>query len=82
MLHAAQLRAARALLGWRQEDLAREAKVGIATLQRIESAQGPVTGNVATIWRLQTTLERAGICFITAQAGQPAIGVSKIVLER
>jgi len=77
MLYAAHLRAARALLGWRQEDLAREAKVGLATLQRIESAEGPVSGNARTIWKLQSALERAGIRFILGGAGEPIIGVSK-----
>jgi transcriptional regulator with XRE-family HTH domain len=77
MIHAAHLRAARALLGWRQEDLARQAKVGLATIQRIEGADGPVTGNARTIWKLQATLERAGIRFIAGGPGEPIIGVSR-----
>jgi transcriptional regulator with XRE-family HTH domain len=77
MIHAAHLRAARALLGWRQDDLARQAKVGLATLQRIESADGPVSGNARTIWKLQATLEHAGIRFIGGGPGEPTIGVSK-----
>jgi transcriptional regulator with XRE-family HTH domain len=77
MLHAAHLRAARALLGWRQEDLAHKAQVGLATLQRIESVDGPVTGNAKTIWKLQATLERAGIRFISGGPGEPVIGVSR-----
>jgi transcriptional regulator with XRE-family HTH domain len=79
MIHAAQLRAARALLGWRQEDLAHHAKVGLATLQRIERADGPVSGNAGTIWKLQAALEQAGIRFIAGSSGDPTIGVSKQV---
>jgi transcriptional regulator with XRE-family HTH domain len=74
MLYAAQLRAGRALLAWRQEDLAREAGVGLATLQRIERSEGPVTGNARTVWKLQNALERAGVCF-TEEAAM--IGVSR-----
>lgn len=79
MLYSAHLRAARALLGWRQEDLARKADVGLATLQRIESGDGPVTGNARTIWKLQATLERAGIGFIIGTPDEPIIGVSRRV---
>src|SRR5450759_412787 len=49
MLHAAQIRAARALLGWRQEQLAKASGVGTATIQRIEKSVGPVGGYVSTL---------------------------------
>jgi transcriptional regulator with XRE-family HTH domain len=64
MLQVAQLRAARALLGWRQEDLARTAKVGVATIRRIESQEGALTGYVSTLLKIQTAFEQAGIHFI------------------
>jgi transcriptional regulator with XRE-family HTH domain len=64
MLQVAQLRAARALLGWRQEDLARAAKVGVATIRRIESQQGPMAGYVSTLVKIQAAFEHAGIQFI------------------
>lgn len=67
MLECAQIRAARALLGWRQEDLARKAKIGLATIARIEQGQGVVQGNVSTIVKIQTALERAGISFVAVQ---------------
>ena len=47
VMQAAQIRAARALLGWRQEDLAKAAKVGLATIARIEQGEGMVQGNFA-----------------------------------
>ena len=53
MLQAAQIRAARALLVWRQEDLAEAAKVGLATIVRIEQGQGMVQGNYSTIIKIQ-----------------------------
>ena len=35
-----QIRAARALLRWRAEDLANEAKIGVATVRRAEAKDG------------------------------------------
>jgi transcriptional regulator with XRE-family HTH domain len=64
MLQVAQLRAARALLGWRQEDVAQAAKVGIATIRRIESQEGPLMGYVSTFLKIQAAFEQAGIQFI------------------
>jgi transcriptional regulator with XRE-family HTH domain len=64
MLEAAQIRAARALLGWRQEDLSRASGVGTATIQRIEKSHRPITGYVSTLVRIQAALEQAGIQFI------------------
>ena len=71
MLQSAQLRAARALLGWRQEDLAKASGVGLATVARIEQGKGVVQGNFSTIVKIQQALERAGISFID----DPAVGI-------
>jgi transcriptional regulator with XRE-family HTH domain len=65
MLESAQIRAARALLGWRQEDLSKASGVGTATIQRIEKSRSPVTGYVSTIMRIQAAFEKAGILFIS-----------------
>jgi transcriptional regulator with XRE-family HTH domain len=73
MLQAAQIRAARALLGWRQDDLAKAAKVGLATVARIEQGEGMVQGNFSTIAKIQQALEREGISFTADQEG--GIGV-------
>jgi transcriptional regulator with XRE-family HTH domain len=64
MLQASQLRAARALLGWRQEDLAKASKTALATIARIEQGEGPAQGRVSTIIRIQDALQHAGIRFI------------------
>jgi transcriptional regulator with XRE-family HTH domain len=68
-MQAAQIRAARALLGWRQEDLAKVAKVGLATVARIEQGEGMVQGNFSTITKIQQALEREGISFIAEPGG-------------
>ena len=64
MLHCAQIRAARGLLDWRQDDLAKAARIGIATLRRIEDGTGPAMANMSTLLRIQAALEKAGVCFI------------------
>ena len=74
MLYAAQLRAARVLLGWRQEELAKAANIGLSTIQKIEQTGGLVMGNVSTVMRLQQALENAGIKFLdTDSNGGPGV---------
>jgi transcriptional regulator with XRE-family HTH domain len=63
MRYSAQIRAARALLGWSQDKLARRAGIGLATLRRIEQTEGIVKGNFSTVLKIQKTLEQAGIQF-------------------
>ena len=69
MLQTAQIRAARALLGWNQDDLAKAAKVSIATIRRIEGQEGPVMGYVSTLMSIQSAFEKAGIIFQDEDAG-------------
>jgi transcriptional regulator with XRE-family HTH domain len=64
MLESAQIRAARALLGWRQEDLSSASGVGTATIQRIEKSHRPISGYVSTLVRFQAAFEQAGVQFI------------------
>jgi transcriptional regulator with XRE-family HTH domain len=72
MRYSAQIRAARALLGWSQTQLARRAGLGLATLQRIERNEGIEKGKFSTVIKIQKALEQAGIHF-TEDAGE--IGV-------
>jgi transcriptional regulator with XRE-family HTH domain len=73
MRYSAQIRAARALLGWSQGKLARAAGIGLTTLQRIEQNEGVVKGNFSTVLKIQKALEKAGILFTDNEAGE--IGV-------
>jgi len=75
MLEAAQIRAARALLGWRQEQLAKASGVGTATIQRLENSKGPLGGYVSTMKRIQIAFERAGVRFLPDEPGSGGIGV-------
>jgi transcriptional regulator with XRE-family HTH domain len=69
MIIAAQIKAARALLGLGQLEVAKLAKVGISTLKRIELAS-EISGSARTLWRIEEALEAAGIEFIPAQGGK------------
>jgi predicted transcriptional regulator len=59
-----QLRAARALIGWEQVDLAHRAKVARGTIRRMESFEGPIGSRTSTLMQVQQTLEKAGIQFL------------------
>ena len=65
MIEAAQIKAARALLGIGQVELSELAGVGLTTLKRIELSD-EITGSARTLWKIQTALEAAGVEFIPA----------------
>ena len=80
MRYSSQIRAARALLGWSQDKLARVAGIGLTTLQRIEQNEGVVKGNFSTALKIQKALEKAGIVFSDDEAGE--IGVHLRISKR
>ena len=64
MITAGQLKAARGLLGWSQHELSKVAGVGISTVKRMESRDGPIGGYADNVWKIERALEEAGIIFI------------------
>lgn len=66
-IHPEQIRAARALLGWKREDLANASGLTVRTLVRIENAQ--TTPRQTTLEVLSAALESAGIEFIPENGG-------------
>ena len=80
MRYSSQIRAARALLGWSQDKLARASGIGLATLQRLEQNEGVVKGNFSTILKIQKVLEQAGVHFTDDEAGE--IGVHLQIRKR
>lgn len=70
MIFSAEIRAARALLGWSQLELAEAASIGVATVRRLESSRGEMRGSVGTVWKIERALERAGIEFIPAEGSK------------
>lgn len=64
MLTAAQLKAARALVGMEQRALAEASGISLPTIQRMEASNGNVRGVVDTLTKVMTALENAGVEFI------------------
>ena len=71
MIEAAQIKAARALLGISQLALSELADVGINTVKRIELTD-EITGSARTLWKIQTALEQAGVGFDSSGRAQRA----------
>lgn len=61
MITAAQIRAARALLGMDQRTLAQAAGLSLPTIQRMEASDGQVRGNIDSVVKLVEAIERAGV---------------------
>ncbi|MGC9955088.1 MAG: helix-turn-helix domain-containing protein [Rhizomicrobium sp.] len=61
MITAAQLRAARALLGIDQRQLADIAGLSVPTIQRMEASEEVIRGNVDSLMKLIAALNTAGI---------------------
>lgn len=61
MITAAQLRAARALLGIDQRQLADLSLVSLPTIQRMEASEGNVRGTVDTLTKVVEALDRLGL---------------------
>jgi transcriptional regulator with XRE-family HTH domain len=74
MITAAQLRAARVLLGLDQRRLAELSGLSVPTIQRMEASEAMVRGNVDSLVKLITALDAAGIELIGEGAVSSADG--------
>jgi transcriptional regulator with XRE-family HTH domain len=61
MITSGQLRAARALLGIDQRELAKRCGLSLPTIQRMEASDGVVRGNVDSLMKLVDALAADGI---------------------
>ena len=77
MVSIRQIKAARALLGWSQADLARHSSISEPTIARLETADGQLGGRVNTAARIVEALEKAGIEFIDENGGGPGVRLRK-----
>ena len=74
MITAAQLRAARVLLGIDQRRLAEQSGLSVPTIQRMEASETMVRGNVDSLVKLIAALDAAGIEMIDDGAVSQAQG--------
>lgn len=71
-----QLKAARALVGMEQSDLADRADVSVNTIRKMEARGAEtLTSGLDTIKRVQGALEAAGVEFLNH--GQPGVRLAK-----
>jgi hypothetical protein len=76
-LTSAQLRAARALVRWSAEDLARHSAVGVTTIRRAELTENETSLTAANNQALRRALESAGVEFIDENGGGPGVRLAK-----
>lgn len=72
-----QIKAARALLGWSQDDLAQNSGVSAPTVKRLEAADGDIGGRPETGEALIAALEMAGVEFIAENGGGAGVRMKK-----
>lgn len=69
MIAAKQIRAARSLLGWTQEQLADAASLSLAVVNNVE--REAVDPRRSTLEKIQVALEAAGIEFLSDRQNSP-----------
>jgi|GraSoiStandDraft_40_1057318.scaffolds.fasta_scaffold1486388_1 transcriptional regulator with XRE-family HTH domain len=62
MITAGQIRAARALIGWKQTDLAKASKISEISIKNIE--RGVTDPRYRTLEAIQIAFEKAGVVFL------------------
>ena len=75
MITNVQIRAARALLGWDQARLAKEADLSVITIKRLEAAEDELPGRYETVMKVKRAVEDAGVEFL---GGGDRIGVVRV----
>lgn len=68
MISSRQIRAARALLGWSQQELADRAILSLNAVKRLETGHGDP--RMSTVMAVKGALEAAGVEFQPAAGGQ------------
>lgn len=74
MITSAQMRAARALLGIDQRQLAALSGVSLPTIQRMEASDGQVRGVIDSLTKVVEAFERAGVELIGEGAASAPAG--------
>lgn len=82
MITAAQLRAARALMGLDQRALADRCGLSLPTIQRMEGSDGAIRGNIDSLTKLVAALEAAGVELIAEGAATIGLGRGVRLRER
>src|SRR6202795_588218 len=81
-LTSAQIRAARALLRWTAEDLARSSALSVATIRRAELTEEATLMTTANDLAVRRALEAAGVEFIDENGGGPGVRLRKRIQKK
>ena len=76
-LTSAQIRAARSLIRWSAEDLARRSSLSVATIRRAELTDDETSMTAANDLAVRRALEAAGVEFIDGNGGGPGVRLRK-----
>lgn len=76
-LTGAQIRAARALIRWSADDLARETTLSVTTIRRAELRESETSLTSANDRAIRQALENAGVEFIDENGGGPGVRLRK-----
>ena len=77
VISSSQIRAARALLSFSAEDLARLANVSWATIQRFEASEDVPPSRGGTLDRVRNALENEGIEFLGDPVASPGVRLKR-----
>ncbi|MCR6671489.1 helix-turn-helix domain-containing protein [Devosia ginsengisoli] len=72
-----QVKAARALLGWSQKDLADASGISEPTIKRLEAGDGGLGGRAGTADAIRSCIEAAGVQFIPENGGGVGVRLAK-----
>ena len=76
MFSPSQIRAARALIGWSQTDVATAAGLSVPTVKRAEADEGIRVSEDAML-AIANALKKAGVEFIAENGGGPGVRLRK-----
>ena len=82
MITGPQIRAARALLGLDQRELARLSELSVPTIQRMEACEGSVRAVVDSLEKVMNALAKAGVELIVEGAPSQGVGLGVRLLEK
>ena len=82
MISIRQVKAARALLGWSQSDLAERSGLSEPTIARLEAIDGELGGRKGTAAKIRKAIETAGVEIIEENGGGPGVRLRKHTSKR
>ena len=77
MITSCQIRAARALVNWSARELAEKSGLGVATIRRMELADGVPSSNAQTLDLVRKVMESVGVEFIGSPEDGPGVRLAR-----